>query len=160
MINFSIICVGKLKEKYLVEGVNEYIKRISKYAKIEIIEIQDEKNPSNDSENDIKRILDIEANQILTKLPKEAYIITLEIQGDMLSSEDFAILIDKVTQYENNRIVLIIGGSHGLSPQIKTLSNKAISFSKLTFPHQLMRMILLEQIYRSLSILNHTSYHK
>lgn len=160
MINFSIICVGKLKEKYLVEGVNEYIKRISKYAKIEIIEIQDEKNPPNDSENDIKRILDIEANQILTKLPKEAYIITLEIQGDMLSSEDFAILIDKVTQYENNRIVLIIGGSHGLSPQIKTLSNKAISFSKLTFPHQLMRMILLEQIYRSLSILNHTSYHK
>lgn len=160
MINFSIICVGKLKEKYLVEGVNEYIKRISKYAKIEIIEIQDEKNPSNESENDIKRILDIEANQILTKLPKEAYIITLEIQGDMLSSEDFAVLIDKVTQYKNNRIVLIIGGSHGLSPQIKTLSNKAISFSKLTFPHQLMRMILLEQIYRSLSILNHTSYHK
>ncbi len=160
MINFSIVCVGKLKEKYLVEGVNEYLKRISKYAKIEIIEIQDEKNPSNDSESEIKRILDLEAIQIISKIPKEAYIITLEIEGEMISSEDFAILFDKITQYENNRIVLIIGGSHGLSPQIKAMSNKAISFSKMTFPHQLMRMILLEQIYRSLSILNHTSYHK
>jgi len=160
MINITIIAVGKLKEKYLVEGVNEYLKRISKYAKIEILEVPDEKNPANDSESEIKKILDIEATQIIQRIPKDAYIITLEINGDLMSSEELSILIDKTTQYESNRIVLIIGGSHGLSDQIKQLRNKSLSFSKMTFPHQLMRLILLEQIYRSLSILNHLSYHK
>jgi len=160
MINFTMICVGKLKEKYLVDGVKEYIKRISKYAKMEIIEIQDEKNPSNDSEGEIKRLLDIEATHIITKIPKDAFVITLEIEGEMVSSEEFANMIDKVTQYDSSKIIFIIGGSHGLSPQIKSLKNKAISFSKMTFPHQLMRLILVEQIYRGLSILNHTSYHK
>lgn len=160
MINFSIICVGKIKEKYLVSAIEEYQKRISKYAKLEIIEIPDEKNPANDSEAEIKRILDLEATQIITKIPKDAYIISLEIEGEMISSEGFADLIDKVTQYESNKIVFIIGSSHGLSPQVKLLKNKALSFSKMTFPHQLMRVILLEQLYRGLSILNHTSYHK
>lgn len=160
MINFSIICVGKIKEKYLVSAIEEYQKRISRYAKLEIIEIPDEKNPTNDSEAEIKRILELEAFQIIDKMPKDAYVITLEIEGEQVTSEGFADLFDKVTQFDSNKIVLIIGSSHGLSPRIKSLKNKAISFSKMTFPHQLMRVILLEQLYRGLSILNHTSYHK
>lgn len=160
MINLTIIAVGKLKERYLVDGVNEYVKRITKYAKIDIIEVQDEKNPANDSDAEIKKKLEVEASQIISKIPKEAYLITLEINGDLISSEELALLIDKTTQFESNKIVLIIGGSHGLSDQIKQLSNKSLSFSKMTFPHQLMRLILVEQIYRSLSILNHSSYHK
>lgn len=160
MINIMIIAVGKLKEKYLVEGVNEYLKRISKYAKIEIIEVIDEKNPSNDSDSEIKKIIDIEGNSIISKIPKDAFVITLEINGELISSEELATLIDKTTQYESNKIVLIIGGSHGLSDQVKLSSNKAISFSRMTFPHQLMRLILVEQLYRGLSILNHSSYHK
>lgn len=160
MINITIIAVGKLKEKYLVEGVNEYVKRISKYAKIDIIEVPDEKNPSNDSESEIKKILDIEGQLIISKIPKDAYIITLEINGELISSEELALLIDKTTQFESNKIVLIIGGSHGLSDLVKSLKDKALSFSKMTFPHQLMRLILVEQVYRGLSILNHSSYHK
>ena len=160
MINLSIIAIGRLKEKYLTEGVGEHAKRISKYAKLEIIELPDERNPSNDSLNEITKMIEIEGELILAKIPKDAFVITLEIEGAMLSSEALSSLIDKTTQYQSNRIIFIIGGSHGLSEPVRNRADMALSFSKMTFPHQLMRLILIEQIYRSLSILNHTSYHK
>jgi 23S rRNA (pseudouridine1915-N3)-methyltransferase len=160
MINLSIIAIGRLKEKYLTEGVEEYAKRISKYAKLEIIELPDERNPSNDSLSEITKMIDTEGELILAKIPKDAFVITLEIEGAMLSSEALSSLIDKTTQYQSNRIIFIIGGSHELSEPVKNRTDMALSFSKMTFPHQLMRLILIEQIYRSLSILNHTSYHK
>ncbi len=160
MISLTVIAIGRLKETYLTDGVAEYAKRISKYAKLEIIELPDEKNPSNDSQNEIIKMIDIEGELILAKLAKDAFVITLEIEGTMLSSEALASLIDKTTQYQSNRIFFIIGGSHGLSEHVKNRTDMALSFSKMTFPHQLMRLILIEQIYRSLSILNHTSYHK
>jgi len=160
MINLTVICVGKLKESYLQSGVAEYVKRIGKFAKIDIIELPDEKNPALESEASVSKILDIEGDAILSKIPKDGYVVTLEIDGDMLSSEALAAFIDQTTQFQSNRIVFIIGGSLGLSEHVKKRADKALSFSKMTFPHQLMRLILTEQLYRSLSILNHSSYHK
>lgn len=142
----KIICVGKLKEVYLKDGINDYLKRLSKYHKIELIELQD----SN---------INQEKEEILKKINKKDFIITLEIQGKELSSIDFANLIDK-TFITNPNITFIIGGSCGLHEEIKNLSNYKLSFSKFTFPHGLFRLILLEQIYRAMKILNNETYHK
>ena len=149
----KIICVGKIKEKYFVDAINEYKKRISKYTKLEIIELQDYDNPNKEI------VLEKEKELILNNLNTKDYIITLEIEGNMLDSVEFANKIDKTLQINSN-ITFIIGGSYGLSDSIKELSNYKLSFSKMTFPHQLFRVILLEQIYRSYRILNNESYHK
>ena len=141
----KIICVGKLKEKYLVDACIEYSKRISKYTKLEIIELKDS-NINEEKEN------------ILKHLNKD-YIITLEIEGEMLDSVSLSKKIDTVF-LNNSNITFIIGGSLGLHNDIKKLSNFKLSFSKLTFPHQLFRVMLLEQIYRSFKILNNETYHK
>ena len=141
----KIICVGKLKEKYLVDACLEYSKRISKYSKIEIIELKD---------SDITE----ERDNILKHLNKD-YIITLEIEGEMLDSVSLAKKIDNIF-LNNSNITFIIGGSYGLHEDIKKLSNFKLSFSKLTFPHQLFRVMLLEQIYRSFKIMNNETYHK
>ncbi len=141
----KIICVGKLKEKYLVDACLEYTKRISKYTKIEVIELKD----SNINE---------EKDNILKHINKE-FIITLEIEGDMLDSPTLAKKIDNIF-LTNSNITFIIGGSDGLHDDVKKLSNFKISFSRLTFPHQLFRVMLLEQIYRSFKILNNETYHK
>lgn len=143
----KIICVGKIKEKFFKEAINEYLKRLSKYTKIEIIEVDD------------SNILEKEANLINKYINDKDYVITLEIEGNELSSIDLANKIDSVL-LNNSNITFIIGGSYGLSESIKTRSNYKLSFSKLTFPHQLFRIILLEQIYRSFRILNNESYHK
>ena len=140
-----IICVGKLKEKYLVDACLEYTKRISKYSKIEIIELKD---------SNIKE----EKDNILKYINKD-YIITLEIEGDMVDSPTLAKKIDNIF-LNNSNITFIIGGSDGLHDDIKKISNYKVSFSKLTFPHQLFRVMLLEQIYRSFKILNNETYHK
>lgn len=140
-----IICVGKLKEKYLVDACLEYTKRISKYSKIEIIELKD---------SNIKE----EKDNILKYINKD-YIITLEIEGDMVDSPTLAKKIDNIF-LNNSNITFIIGGSDGLHDNIKKISNYKLSFSKLTFPHQLFRVMLLEQIYRSFKILNNETYHK
>ncbi|HIS90175.1 MAG TPA: 23S rRNA (pseudouridine(1915)-N(3))-methyltransferase RlmH [Candidatus Faecisoma merdavium] len=140
-----IICVGKLKEKYLVDACLEYTKRISKYSKIEIIELKD---------SNIKE----EKDNILKYINKD-YIITLEIEGDMVDSPTLAKKIDNIF-LNNSNITFIIGGSDGLHDDIKKISNYKLSFSKLTFPHQLFRVMLLEQIYRSFKILNNETYHK
>ncbi len=160
MINITIICVGKLKEPYFQAGVTEYIKRIGKYAKLDVVELPDEKTPALESESNVLKTLDLEGEAILAKLPKDGFVVTLEIEGELMSSEALASFIDKTTQFQSNRIVFIIGGSLGLSDKVKKRANFALSFSKMTFPHQLMRLMLVEQLYRSLSILNHSSYHK
>ena len=141
----KIICVGKLKEKYLVDACLEYTKRISKYTKIEIIELKD---------SNIKE----ERDNILKYINKE-FIITLEIEGNMLDSPTLAHKIDNIF-LTNSNITFIIGGSDGLHDDIKKISNYKLSFSNLTFPHQLFRVMLLEQIYRSFKILNNETYHK
>lgn len=144
MIN--IICIGKIKENYLKEGINDYQKRISKYHKINIIEL-----PDNDIIN--------EGNEIIKHLNRKDYIIALDINGNELSSVELADKLDK-TFIINSNITFIIGGSNGIRDDIKELANYRLSFSKLTYPHGLFRLILLEQIYRSFKILNNETYHK
>lgn len=146
----KIICVGKIKEKFYKEAISEYQKRLSKYTKLEIIEIKDECN------NDI---LKKEAENIEKYINEKDYIITLEVEGKTIDSVKMAEKIDE-TLMINSNLVFIIGGSYGLDDTIKKRSNFALSFSKLTFPHQLFRVILLEQIYRSFRIINNESYHK
>ena len=146
----KVICVGKIKEKFFKEAIKEYEKRLSKYTKLEIIEVNDEANGN---------ILDKEKNSIFKYVNEKDYVITLEIEGKMLSSIE---LSDKINQtlIINSNIVFIIGGSYGLHDDIKKRSNYKLSFSKLTFPHQLFRIFLLEQIYRSFKIINNESYNK
>ena len=142
----KIICVGKIKEKYLKEGIKDYLNRIMKYHKIELIEIND----SNMEE---------EAKGIIRYINSKDYVITLEIGGNMVTSVELSNIIDQ-TFITHSNIDFVIGGSDGLSNLIKNISNYKLSFSKLTFPHQLFRMVLLEQIYRSFKILNNETYHK
>lgn len=148
----TIISVGKLKEKYLNDGINEYLKRLSKYMKVVLIEVED---VSFDKEKTLKE----EARNIQKRLNLKSYIITLEIDGKELTSLELSDLINKIS-INNSDITFIIGGSYGLDDSIKQLSNYKLSFSKLTFPHQLFRLILLEQIYRSYKIINNETYHK
>ena len=149
----KIICVGKIKEKYLKDAIEEYQKRLSKYTKLEIIELQDINN------DNINIILEKEKELILNKIKEKDYVITLEIEGKELSSVELSNKIDNIF-ITNSNITFIIGGSYGLHNEIKERSNFKLSFSKLTFPHQLFRVMLLEQIYRAYKILNNESYHK
>ncbi|MBO5138757.1 MAG: 23S rRNA (pseudouridine(1915)-N(3))-methyltransferase RlmH [Bacilli bacterium] len=148
----KIICIGKIKEEYLKAAITEYLKRLSKYTKIEIIELPDENT------KEIEQCKELEGEKILKQLKERDYVITLEIEGNSLSSTEFAYKIEQAESKGN--IVFIIGGSYGLSNKIKNRSNQKISFSKMTFPHQLFRVLLLEQIYRSYKIRNNESYHK
>ncbi len=148
-----IICVGKIKENYLKEAIAEYQKRLSKYTKIEIIEVPDSTG------DNIDRILSIEKEKIENYIHEKDYVITLEIDGKMMDSITLSQTLDQIMQHHGN-ITFIIGGSYGLEESIKKRADLALSFSKLTFPHQLFRVLLLEQIYRSYRILNHESYHK
>lgn len=149
----KIITVGKLKEKYLIDAVEEYKKRLSKYTKIEIIEVKDESSYEEDKNKEK------EAENIIKYIGDKDFIITLEIDGKEVSSVEFASKIENIFNINSN-ITFIIGGSYGLSNRIKELSNYKLSFSKMTFPHQLFRVILLEQIYRAYKINNNESYHK
>ena len=149
----KIICVGKLKEKYLKDAVNEYLKRISKYQKIELIELEDK------GYSDIEKVKKEEGEEILRHIDNKNFIITLEINGKEQDSISFAKKLSNINiTYPN--ITFIIGGSYGLSDEIKKKSMLPLSFSKMTFPHQLFRVMLLEQIYRAFKINNNESYHK
>lgn len=159
-MKITIITVGKIKEKYLKDAIAEYTKRLSKYCKLEIIEVADEKTPDNASEVVEDAIRAKEAERILKYVKEDAFVITLEIGGKMLSSEELADKIDKLGIQGTSHIIFIIGGSIGLGKEVLAKSNYALSFSKMTFPHQLMRVILLEQIYRSYRIINGEPYHK
>lgn len=161
MINIKIICVGKLKESFTKSLQDEYVKRLGKYSKIEIIEIDDEKVPSNASKKDEEIIIEKECNKILEKIEKlnKPYIICMDLKGKQYTSEEFSEKISNITTYSSSNIVFVIGGSLGLNEKIKNLSNELISFSKMTFPHQLFRIFLLEQIFRSFKIINNETYH-
>ena len=159
-MNISIIAVGKLKEKYLKMAVDEYSKRLSRYTKLEIIELQDEKTPDNASETVEENIRTKEGERLLKYVRDDAYVITLEINGKQLSSEELAEKIEKLGVQGTSHIMFIIGGSIGLGKEVLARSDYALSFSKMTFPHQLMRVILLEQVYRSYRIINGEPYHK
>lgn len=149
----KIVCVGKIKEKYFKDAINEYIKRIGKYTKLEIIEINDLDRLN------IADILKKEGESILKHIKDRDYVVTLEIEGMKLNSIELASKIDNML-FKNSNITFVIGGSYGLSDEVKNRSNFKLSFSDFTFPHQLFRVILLEQIYRSFKINNNESYHK
>ena len=159
-MKITIITVGKIKEKYLTEAIKEYSKRLSKYCKLEIIEVPDEKTDENASETMNKITKDKEGERILKYVKDDSYVITLEILGKMLTSPELADKIDKICINGSSLIVFIIGGSLGLSENVSKRSDYKLSFSKMTFPHQLMRVILLEQIYRAFRINNNEPYHK
>ena len=156
-MKITILTVGKIKEKYLKDAIAEYAKRLSRYCKLQIVEVEDEKTPDGASaamEDQIK------AARLSKCLDEEAFLITLEIQGKMLDSESFSKTMEQICLRGKNHIQFVIGGSLGLHTSITERSDLALSFSKMTFPHQLMRVILLEQVYRSFRIQNNEPYHK
>lgn len=159
-MKITLITVGKIKEKYLKDAIAEYSKRLSRYCKLDIIEVTDEKTPDHASESVEDAIRSKEAERIQKYIKEDAYIITLEIGGKQLTSEELAEKIDKLGIQGVSHIIFIIGGSIGLGREVLSRSDYALSFSKMTFPHQLMRVILLEQIYRSYRIINGEPYHK
>jgi 23S rRNA (pseudouridine1915-N3)-methyltransferase len=159
-VNITVISVGKLKEKYLKQGIDEYVKRLSGYAKVEIIEVPDEKAPENLSDQEIEQVKQKEGERILAKISDDTYVIALAIEGKMKSSEELAESLDKLATYGKSKIAFVIGGSLGLSKQVMRRAEEALSFSKMTFPHQLMRLILLEQVYRAFRINRGEPYHK
>ena len=159
-MKITIIAVGKIKEKYLKDAITEYSKRLGRYCRLVIIEVADEKTPDHASENMEDAIREKEAERIGKYIKEDAYLVTLEIQGRQLTSEEFADKIEKLGVSGIGHMIFIIGGSIGLGKSILEKSDYALSFSKMTFPHQLMRVILLEQIYRSYRIINGEPYHK
>ncbi len=159
-MRIKIICVGKLKEKYLVHAAQEYIKRLGRYCKLECIEVRDEKIQENYSEAQKQKAVALEGERILKHLGNEGKIATLEIHGKQLTSDAFAETIHQLGVTGTSSITFIIGGSLGLSPEVLARSTWRLSFSKMTFPHQLFRVMLLEQIYRSFKINHHETYHK
>lgn len=159
-MKITVITVGKIKEKYLKDAISEYSKRLSRYCKLEILEVADEKTPDGASEIVEENIREKEGERILKLIKEDAYVITLEISGKMLTSEELADRIETLGIQGKSHLVFVIGGSIGLGREVLRRSDYALSFSKMTFPHQLMRVILLEQIYRSYRIINGEPYHK
>ena len=159
-MKFTLLCVGKLKEAYLRDAVSEYMKRLSRYGKPEIIEVADEKTDENASEAENLRVIRAEGRRILEKIPKNAYVIALAISGRTFDSTGLAEHIRQLTDGGQSHLVFMIGGSLGLSSEVRSRADESWSFSRLTFPHQLMRVILAEQLYRSFRIIHHEPYHK
>jgi 23S rRNA (pseudouridine1915-N3)-methyltransferase len=159
-VNISIVTVGKLKEKYLKQGIEEYLKRLTAYAKIDMIEVADEKAPEELSEIEMQQVKHKEGERILAKISQDTYVIALAIEGKMQSSEELADSLDKLATYGKSKIAFVIGGSLGLSDEVLRRANDKLSFSKMTFPHQLMRLILVEQVYRAFRIMRGEPYHK
>ncbi|WEG12817.1 23S rRNA (pseudouridine(1915)-N(3))-methyltransferase RlmH [Pullulanibacillus sp. KACC 23026] len=159
-MNITILAVGKIKEKYLKQGMDEYIKRLGAYAKINMVEVPDEPAPDSMSEAEIEQVKAAEGEKILSKLSPDHYCFALAIQGKQHTSEAFASEIDRLATYGQSKLAFIIGGSNGLSDAVLKRADAHLSFSKMTFPHQLMRLILLEQIYRAFRINRGEPYHK
>ncbi|PTG71272.1 23S rRNA (pseudouridine(1915)-N(3))-methyltransferase RlmH [Staphylococcus chromogenes] len=159
-MKITIIAVGKLKEKYWKQAIAEYEKRLSVYTKIDIIEVPDEKAPETMSDKEIEQVKEKEGQRILAKVKPQSTVITLEIQGKMLSSEGLAKELDQRMTQGASDFTFIIGGSNGLHQDVMKRSNFALSFGKMTFPHQMMRVVLLEQVYRAFKINRGEAYHK
>ena len=159
-MEIRIITVGKIKEKYLNDGIAEYAKRLSRYCKLNFIQVPDEKTPDKASDGMNRQIKETEGNRILSHIREQDYVIALAIEGKMLDSVELSDLIAKLGVQGKSSIAFVIGGSLGLSDAVLKRADYKLSFSKMTFPHQLMQMILLEQIYRGYRIMNHEPYHK
>ncbi|WHX40610.1 23S rRNA (pseudouridine(1915)-N(3))-methyltransferase RlmH [Mesobacillus sp. AQ2] len=159
-MNISIVTVGKLKEKYFKQGIEEYLKRLGSYAKVEVFEVPDEKAPEELSDNEMVQVKQKEGERILSKIGQDTYVIALAINGKLKSSEELADSLDKLATYGKSKIAFVIGGSLGLSDEVLKRADEQLSFSKMTFPHQLMRLILVEQIYRAFRINRGEPYHK
>lgn len=159
-MNITIVAVGKLKEKYLQQGIEEYVKRLGPYAKVTIIDVADEQAPENLSDADMAEVRRKEGERILGKINPDAFVVTLEINGKMLSSEQFSAKLDELATYGKSKVAFVIGGSLGISEAVQKRGNLALSFSKMTLPHQMMRLVLLEQIYRAFRIMRGEPYHK
>ena len=159
-MKITVLTVGKIKEKFYTAAIDEYSKRLSRYCKLNIIQVADEKTIENSTEKEMDIIKAKEGERILKNIPDDAFVITLEINGKMLDSEELADKINKLGIMGESHIVFVIGGSLGLHQDVSKSANFKLSFSKMTFPHQLMRVILLEQIYRSYRIINNEPYHK
>ena len=160
MIKVNIIAVGKLKEKYLKDACSEYLKRLGAFAKVTVTEVNEHRCSENPSDAEIELVKEKEGEAIEAKIPKGSYVIPMCIEGTQLSSEDISAKLESVAVSGTNEFTFIIGGSFGLSDRIKSLGSLRLSFGKITLPHQLMRVVLLEQIYRALSITNNSKYHK
>lgn len=158
MIHINIICIGKIKENYLKDAIQEYSKRLSKYCNLNIIELSDEKLPNNLSDKLISQIKNTESDKIISQI-KDSYVFCLDLKGKQFTSEEFS---NKITNLSLNysNITFIIGGTLGLSENVLAKSNELICFSKMTFPHQLIRVFLLEQLFRSFKIINNETYHR
>lgn len=159
-MKIKIVTVGKLKEKYLRDGIAEYSKRLSRFANLEMIELADEKTPDRASDSENQKILELEGTRILSKIGDRDFVIVLAIEGKTLSSEEFSKQLEQAPINGFSTLTFVIGGSLGLSPQVKKRANLSISFGRLTLPHQLMRLVLVEQIYRSFTIQQGSPYHK
>lgn len=159
-MKITILAVGKIKEKYLRDGIGEYTKRLSRYCKLELIEVPDEKTPDKLSETLNTQIRRTEGNRLFRYIREDDYVIALDIAGVMQDSVELSHQIEALGIQGISHIIFLIGGSLGLSDELKERADFSLSFSKMTFPHQLMRMILLEQIYRSYRIMHHEPYHK
>lgn len=159
MLNINIICVGKIKEDYLKSAIAEYSKRLSKYCNLSITELQDEKLPNKLHPSIIAEIKQKECNKILEHIKKDSYVICLDLKGKQLSSEDFSKKIDDIGLNFNSTVTFIIGGTLGLTDDVLNIANEKLCFSKMTFPHQLIRVFLLEQLFRSFKISRNETYH-
>lgn len=159
MLHIDIICIGKLKEQYLKDAINEYSKRLSKYCNLNIIELPDEKLPTTNSEKLFYEIKSKECERITSHIKKDSYVIALDLTGKQYSSEEFSKKIDNIS-LTNNNISIIIGGSLGMTSEFLNTVNEKICFSKMTFPHQLIRVFLLEQLFRAFKISNNETYHR
>lgn len=160
MLTVNIICVGKLKEKYWVQAIDEYSKRLSVFCRFNIVEVSEEKISDNPSESQIQNTIDREGERIEAKLRKNSFVVSMCIEGKTISSEELSQMIEKASVDGFSSIDFIIGGSWGISRRIKDLSSAKISMGRMTFPHQLARVMLTEQIYRAFQISSHTQYHK
>ncbi|MCY7063883.1 23S rRNA (pseudouridine(1915)-N(3))-methyltransferase RlmH [Streptococcus oralis] len=159
-MKIKIVTVGKLKEKYLKDGIAEYTKRISRFTKLEMIELADEKTPDKASELENQKILETEGARILSKVGERDFVVVLAIEGKTFSSEDFSKQLEQASIKGYSTLTFIIGGSLGLAPIVKNRANLSVSFGRLTLPHQLMRLVLVEQIYRAFTIQQGSPYHK
>lgn len=159
-MKIKIVTVGKLKEKYLKDGIAEYSKRLSRFANLEMIELADEKTPDRASDSENQKILELEGTRILSKIGDRDFVIVLAIEGKTLSSEEFSKQLEQAPINGFSTLTFVIGGSLGISPQVKKRANLSISFGRLTLPHQLMRLVLVEQIYRAFTIQQGSPYHK
>ncbi|TCZ75727.1 23S rRNA (pseudouridine(1915)-N(3))-methyltransferase RlmH [Paenibacillus albiflavus] len=159
-MNIQIITVGKLKERYLVQGIAEYAKRLGAYAKVQFVEVPDEKAPESMSAAEEEQVRRKEGERILSSLREDSYAIALAIDGDQLASEQLAARLQDLATYGRSQVAFIIGGSLGLSPEVLRRADMRLSFGRMTLPHQLMRLVLVEQIYRAFKISRGEPYHK